>query len=69
LLAPNVSPGGSNTAQANNSSEIGVPTLDSNNRMTKLNYADGTVATMSYTNVGAGIPTNTIGGNMSVGAS
>jgi CshA-type fibril repeat protein len=37
--------------------------------MTKLNYADGTVATMSYTNVGAGIPTNTIGGNMSVGAS
>ena len=69
LLAPNVSPGGSNTAQANNSSEIGVPTLDSNNRMTKLNYADGTVATMSYTNVGAGVPTNTIGGNMSVGVS
>jgi CshA-type fibril repeat protein len=43
--------------------------LDSNNKMTKLTYGDGTVATMSYTNVGAGVPTNTIGGNMAVGSS
>ena len=69
LIATNVHPGGSHIARATGSSEIGVPTLDSNNKMTKLTYGDGTVATMSYTNVGAGVPTNTIDGNMSVGTS
>ena len=69
LLAPNTHPDGGHIANAVGSSDIGIPTLDSNNKMTKLTYGDGTVATMSYTNIGAGVPTNTIGGNMSVGTS
>lgn len=64
LMLANLPMGGVSIVRAAGTSDIGVPTLDSNNRMTRLTYGDGTVATMSYTNVGAGVPTNTIPATM-----
>jgi hypothetical protein len=54
------------TSQAAGTAEIGVPTLDANNRMTKLTYGDGTVATMTYTNIVASAPQSTVQAKMEV---
>ena len=66
LVSPNSRISGSHTARATGTAEIGTPTLDSNGKMTKLTYGDGTVATMTYTNVGAGVPTGSIVATMGV---
>jgi CshA-type fibril repeat protein len=58
--------GNSASAATSNNAEIGTPTLDSNNKMTKLTYPDGTVATMTYTNIVAGAPGSTIPATMTV---
>jgi len=46
--------------------QIGVPTLGEDATMTKLVYEDGTVVTMSYTNVGVMAPSATISAVMAV---
>lgn len=51
--------GWSTPAFAANPDQVGVPTLGDSSTMTELVYEDGTVVTMTYTNVGSGVPTST----------